>query len=48
MKTIMDIMELIFIVVRSFQKWFNSLHIVHALCEKYNLLGQIDNDFHPY
>jgi hypothetical protein len=45
MKIIMDIMELIFIVVLSFQKQFNLVHIMHALGEKYNILGQIDNYF---
>jgi hypothetical protein len=44
MKIITDIMELIFIMVRSFQKRFNLLHIMHALGEKYNILSQIDND----
>jgi hypothetical protein len=47
MITIMNIMELVFIVVLSFQKRFNSIHIMHALGEKYNFLGQIDNDFSP-
>jgi hypothetical protein len=47
MKTIMDIMELLFIVVLSFQKWFYSLHIMHALGGKYKFLGQMDTDFSP-